>query len=210
MDAKMVPVQIFPTVVWAWDLPQGPAMNGGLAAFVDGLLTPRPPVAPGASWQTAQDLQERPELAELVAAIRSAGETVLNELRVQYEDFEITGCWANIAPPGGAHQPHHHGNNYLSGVYYVQAQEGANGITFHEPRPQPGIVSPPLLERNAYNAWEVNFGVQAGRMVIFPAWLTHSVPLNQSGRERISISFNLMFSDFTKTIAKPQWAPTQV
>lgn len=41
--------------------------------------------------------------------------------------------------------------------------------------------------------------------MIFPAWLVHSVPMNTSDEFRISISFNVMFSDFAKTVAKPKW-----
>jgi hypothetical protein len=31
----------------------------------------------------------------------------------------ITGCWANVNPPGSYHPTHNHPNNFLSGVYYV-------------------------------------------------------------------------------------------
>ncbi len=45
-----------------------------------------------------------------------------------------------------------------------------------------------------------------GRLLIFPAWLRHSVPANDGQSERISISFNLMFDNFTETMASPLWA----
>ena len=44
-----------------------------------------------------------------------------------------------------------------------------------------------------------------GRMVIFPSWLRHHVPSNEGSRERISISFNLMFTNFAETAAAPRW-----
>ena len=47
-----------------------------------------------------------------------------------------------------------------------------------------------------------------GRLLIFPAWLKHSVPANDGTSERISISFNLMFSNFTDQMAAPLWTPT--
>jgi hypothetical protein len=49
---------------------------------------------------------------------------------------------------------------------------------------------------------------QPGRMVIFPSWLRHHVPSNQGATERISISFNLMFTNFAETLAAPRWKPT--
>jgi uncharacterized protein (TIGR02466 family) len=47
-----------------------------------------------------------------------------------------------------------------------------------------------------------------GRLLIFPAWLKHSVPANDGQTERISISFNLMFSNFTESMAAPMWEPS--
>jgi uncharacterized protein (TIGR02466 family) len=49
---------------------------------------------------------------------------------------------------------------------------------------------------------------QPGRMVIFPSWLRHHVPSNESTTERVSIAFNLMFTDFAETLAAPRWKPT--
>lgn len=49
---------------------------------------------------------------------------------------------------------------------------------------------------------------QPGRMLIFPSWLRHHVPSNQGTTERISISFNLMFTNFAETLAAPRWKAT--
>ena len=46
---------------------------------------------------------------------------------------------------------------------------------------------------------------QSGRMVIFPSWLRHHVPSNEGTTKRISISFNLMFTNFAETLAAPRW-----
>jgi hypothetical protein len=40
-------------------------------------------------------------------------------------------------------------------------------------------------------------------MLVFPAYLRHSVDANPSNEERISISFNIMFSSFTENLNKP-------
>ncbi|MGH8628692.1 MAG: putative 2OG-Fe(II) oxygenase [Gammaproteobacteria bacterium] len=40
-----------------------------------------------------------------------------------------TGCWANVNGIGASHGVHTHPNNFLSGVYYVQTQAGADTIT---------------------------------------------------------------------------------
>jgi hypothetical protein len=40
---------------------------------------------------------------------------------------------------------------------------------------------------------------------MFPAYLEHSVDANTGADERISISFNVMFSSFTEQLSKPLW-----
>ena len=50
-------------------------------------------------------------------------------------------------------------------------------------------------------------------MLVFPSYLQHSVDASESKDERISISFNIMFSSFTENLSKPLWgtaaAPTR-
>ena len=41
--------------------------------------------------------------------------------------------------------------------------------------------------------------------LFFPAYLLHSVTPNRSERNRISLSFNVMFSAFTENLSKPLW-----
>ena len=90
-------------------------------------------------------------------------------------------------------------------MYYVQADEGARHIHFDDPRPQTNIISPRTLEITAENAGQIHLGVSEGMLVMFPAWLQHSVPENKSSRERISIAINLMFTSFGETMAQPKW-----
>lgn len=42
-------------------------------------------------------------------------------------------------------------------------------------------------------------------LVMFPAWLQHSVPPNLSDESRVSVAFNLMFPSFGTTMASPMW-----
>jgi len=146
-----------------------------------------------------------PELAHLVLHLRDAVERVLTFLRVGTNAFAITGCWANIAAPGAATRMHSHPNNVLSGVYYVKVQPGADAINFHDPRPQAAIIRPLVTELTAYNTDQVVVQVEEGSLVIFPAWLMHSVDPNLSDRHRISVSFNAMFSSYAETMSQPMW-----
>ncbi|MFB3081171.1 MAG: 2OG-Fe(II) oxygenase family protein, partial [Nitrosomonadaceae bacterium] len=133
--------------------------------------------------------------------------TVLRFLKVSYDAVEITGCWANINSTGASHAIHSHPNNFLSGVYYVQTQAGADTINFHDPRPQTGIIRPPITELTAQNTDQVVVNVSKGTLLMFPAYLCHSVSRNESDNLRINISFNLMFSLFAENLSEPLWGP---
>ena len=198
---------IFPTNLWIYDLEPEIAepLNRRLFQELDELTSPRPSLPPGKNWQTEQTLHELKQFSELVGIFLEACDQVLDAMEVEHDGFRVTGCWANFNPKGSFHIPHHHPNNFLSGVYYVRVTEGAESITFHEPRPQTDLISPSVRKANQYNAKEHSIGVQPGRVVIFPSWLVHSVTPNTSDQIRISISFNMMFTSFAETIAKPKW-----
>ena len=206
-DGSQEVIRLFPSFVWKWRIgsearaPIQRAILEKLSALRAGL----PEVAPGQVWQSRHGLHALAELAPLVLHIRSGVEQVLAFLRIGSARFEITGLWANIAARGGAIAMHNHPNNFLSGVYYAQVQEGADAINFHDPRHQAAVIRPPVTELTAYNTDQVVVQVEEGTMVIFPAWLTYSVDPNRSERERISVSFNVMFSTYAETMSQPLW-----
>ncbi len=198
---------LFPTVCWIHDLPVAAAarLNQDLEAAIETILAPRQAAAAGGNWQTSQDLHLRAEFQPLVQLIQAAGQGVVSYLKLAHSAIEITGCWANINPPGVPHSIHTHPNNLISGVYYVKADPGADQIYFFDPRPQARVLAPKLKEGNSANALQSNVDIKPGRLICFPAWLEHGVPPNRSGAERISISFNLMQSDFTRKVSPPKW-----
>ena len=197
----------FPTPVWVHDLESERAekLNAFLLERIQSLVSPLPELPAGEGWQTDYRLHHLEEFNELVQIFGFACKQVLNFLAVEFDTFEITGCWANLGPPGAAHRGHHHSNNYLSGVYYVQAPPGGDTITFSDPRFQIEQIVPRYREPNAHNSTAHHLNVVAGRLVIFPAWLVHSVPPNTSDQLRMSVAFNVMISDFTEKLSPPRW-----
>jgi uncharacterized protein (TIGR02466 family) len=198
---------MFPTFVWRSRLEPAfyEPLNKDLLAFVDALIRAGKGTRTGAAWQSEHRLHESPELSVLVASIEAAVKEVLAFLKVQEAPFRITGCWLNVLDAGGAHAMHTHPNNFLSGVYYLQTQEGADMINFHDPRAQAAVIRPPITELTAYNTDQVVVPVSDGTLVVFPAWLPHSVSVNKAKRPRISVSFNVMFSNYDVTMSPPLW-----
>jgi len=200
-------VSMFPTLVWKIELAADvrQRIEATVLPVLDEMRRGLPLLAPGAAWQSESALHRHAALGELVACINEATRGVLRFLRIGCDAFEITGCWANALPHGAAHRLHSHPNNFLSGVYYLRTAPGANAISFHDPRPQTGVIRPPVVALTAENADQVVVPVTDGTLLLFPAYVAHSVDANTSGQERLSISFNLMFSAFTEELSKPLW-----
>ena len=201
------PLRLFPTLLYRFELadPVRQRVNAHVRKAVAALRRSLPPLEPGQGWQSQQDLHEREPLAELVACVNAATAASLAFQRIGHGGVSITGCWANVLAPGRAHRMHSHPNNFLSGVYYVKTQAGADTVNFHDPRPQTGVIRPPVTELTADNTDQVVVQVRDGTLLLFPAWLEHSVDANRSAGERISVSFNLMFRDYAETMSKPLW-----
>ena len=207
MKVKQEVQEVFPTPLWVVDLPaaEAVAFNVKLKAEIDKIISPRPKVPTGSNWQTPQDLHTRPPFADFANLVETILRSIAQYLEVEQFPMMITGCWANINPPGTYHPTHNHPNNYLSGVYYVAVPETGTHLVFQDPRP---VMITPRTKLSRITANAAVTQAQPGRMVIFPSWLRHHVPSNEGTTERISIAFNLMFRSFAETLAAPMWKPT--
>ena len=195
---------LFPTFVWktqlaphAWQ-PLNDRIGQVLAALA-------PELKHGQAWQSRHCLHELAEFSGFFAYVNDATNAVLEFLKIGYREVEVTACWATINAPGRGHPKHVHPNSFLSGVYYLQTQSGADTINFHDPRVQTAVIRPPVTELVAANADQAVISVTDGTLLLFPSWLEHSVDVNASLRVRISISFNIMFSEYTAKLCKPLW-----
>ena len=200
-------LRIFPTFVWKAELDRRvhERIDRTIVGKLNALRGRAPALEPGQAWQSDQALHGLEEFGELVSCANEVAATVLDYLKIGRDGFEITACWANVSPKGAAHRIHSHPNNFLSGVYYVQTQAQADTINFHDPRVQTGVIRPPVTELTTENSDQVVVKVKAGTLLVFPAWLQHSVDANASEEDRISVSFNIMFSSYTERMSKPLW-----
>ncbi len=209
MEASEV-LSIFPTCIWKIQLTSGfrQRVNSKILQVINQIKPELAEIPPGGSWQSEQDLHNREQFEDLISCINSTAQTVLGFLKVGYNSIEITGCWANINASGASHAIHSHPNNFLSGIYYVHTHPRADSVNFHEPRPQTGIIRPPVTELTSQNTDQVVVTVSDGMLLMFPSYLAHSVAPNESDKLRISISFNMMFSLFVERLSRPLWGST--
>ena len=200
-------VPMFPTLAWKFQLkPQTrQTMDQAMLRALSELRRERAALAPHEGWQSEQTLHEREAFAGLADCVQQAARSVLRFLHIGHDALQITGCWATVLAPGAAHRSHTHPNNFLSGVYYLRTPQGADTINFHDPRAQTAVIRPPVTALSAENTDQVVVRVANGTLLLFPAWLQHSVDANASREERISVSFNLMFPEFAGALSKPLW-----
>jgi uncharacterized protein (TIGR02466 family) len=201
--------ELFPTQVFVHRLEEEiyRPLNTTLLAVLDKVAEDAK-VPPGKQLQTSSTFHLRPEAKPLVEIIETATRGVLDFLTVRHAGFEITSCWANLSPTGASHPRHCHPNNFLSGVYYAAVAEGADTISFDDPRPHWMFMAPERKEQRPELSNTVVMTVQPGTLLIFPSWLFHYVEPNTSATTRVSISFNVMFSSFAETISTIKWNPT--
>ncbi len=201
---------IYPTPVWVVDLEDDYAQktNAYLLQEINKILIPRPGLPANVNRQTDPTMHRLPQFAEIVKMVEKVADGAADFLQVKPRDLVVTGCWANVNPPGGFNPLHHHPNNFLSAVYYVQTPGAEDQLIFEDPRPQAAMIMPPVLQFNLYNGNKLTFKVSPGRLVMFPAWLKHRVPTNNSNGDRISIAFNLMFRNYFEDSSPALWEGT--
>ena len=144
-------------------------------------------------WHSGTNMAELPEYKKLVDLLYEAQRTVYQQEHLDSEPFLGT-MWANINPPGGMNRAHQHPNSLWAGVYYIKAPKNSGHLKIDDPRAaasmsrprqKPGQIPERLFR-------ETHYEPIAGRLIMFPAWLTHSVDPNDSNDIRISVSFNFM------------------
>jgi uncharacterized protein (TIGR02466 family) len=203
---KITKRSYFPTTIFQIDVPNPKALN---AKLLSNIYTEQERDLKGISrsnftelggWHSHNDLHKAPEYADLVALIAESTAQMSDDLGYSAAHMITIGTmWSIINPPGSSNRAHVHPGCLWSGVYYIQAPEGAGNIEFIEPRTAHLMNQPKYLsnaKRQKDNWTKVRFTPTPGRMLIFPSWLYHAVDPNTSketgkAAHRIIISFNL-------------------
>ena len=148
-------------------------------------------------WHSTTDMALKPEYHPLVNELVIMCKEVFNEEWLDREPV-LGNMWANINPKDGLNQPHIHPNSLFSGVYYIKSNPQAGRLKIYDPRAGSQIVMPNRKKgKPPKHLWrDANIDPIPGRIIIFPAWLWHSVEPNQSNDLRISVSFNFIQHGF--------------
>ena len=192
---RIIKEHIFPTVLHVADNVLEPEY---IDSMIEDILKGKRETETG-GWQSNSNLMTNKKYKALTDKIHEVTKYIFKDLKFIYDDYFITDMWSNVLVKNEFHKPHTHSNNVLSGVYYLQ-----NGTTndnkiaskadiqFYDPRPQADIITPNFTQLTKDNAHVWFFPSLVNRMILFPSWLQHYVPVNYSDTPRISIAFNVM------------------
>lgn len=145
-------------------------------------------------WHSSMDLLDWGgpairQVADHAISLANANTSTVGGAELRWK----TTAWANVNGPGAGNSAHIHGGNYWAAVYYVKVGDGDGGrLRLHDPR-LPGLRMHAPLLRFTKAGREVVHRVepQAGQILLFPAWLMHSVEDWRGEGERISIAMNI-------------------
>ena len=105
----------------------------------------------------------------------------------------ISNLWFNINQQGAYNTSHIHTDSFLSGVFYVQAPDDCGDIVFERQAQDQYILGSHIRQSTILpSACQWKFKPKHNLLIIFPAWVPHSVEINNSSTKRISISFNIL------------------
>lgn len=133
------------------------------------------------------------ELKQLKAHIESQIEIYRKRLLHMRDSNRvyITQSWTNITSASQFHPRHKHPNSLISGVVFISDNKSGMQppIQFHRSHD----LFPLELqfdELNEFNAGAREFKPERGMLILFPSLVEHGVGRNDSGEDRISLSFN--------------------
>jgi len=131
---------------------------------------------------------DKPELASIRAFIEAKLHKFVTEILASDDKLVITQSWLNKNKKGESHHEHVHPNSMVSGVWYPQIHEELPPIQFRSRHQRD--VSLQTKKYNTFNSATFMLPMKRGELILFPSNLQHSVPVNNSEEERISLSFN--------------------
>ena len=131
---------------------------------------------------------DKPELSNVRAFIEAKLHKFVTEIMASTDKLVITQSWLNKNKKGESHHEHVHPNSMVSGVWYPQIHEQLPPIQFRHRNQRD--ISLQTEKYNTFNSATFMLPMKRGELILFPSNLTHSVPVNNSEEERISLSFN--------------------
>lgn len=118
-------------------------------------------------------------------------------MRYDYKELQFAQSWLTYKRPGQFHKAHTHPNTLIAGVFYYDRQEDDAAICFSKEAKSfnRSYLEPSLLpdfNSHPYSQEEIYFSPKQNNLIIFPSYVTHGVPPNQTNRMRKALGVNAL------------------
>ena len=151
----------------------------------------------GGGWHSPTDMNFKKEYQPLIIELFAMQEEIYKDYGMEPKPG-LGNMWTNINYPGSYNKQHIHPNSQWSGVYYIKVPKNSGSLFVEDPRPGPNIMLPRRLKGIPRALWRVViYPAIEGQIIMFPAWLSHGVEMNESKEKgekgwRVSVSFNFI------------------
>jgi uncharacterized protein (TIGR02466 family) len=110
------------------------------------------------------------------------------DLAVRASEFKIVLSWVNKSPKGRWHHGHRHPNSWISGLFYLTDSGASTWLS------RPSIwcdeaINTLILPKDSHHIIYQNPST-AGKLILFPSTLWHSVNEHDKDEPRQTLSFN--------------------
>jgi uncharacterized protein (TIGR02466 family) len=191
----MTLMPIYSTPFWRSELPDFEEQNQTFLQAVRTFKQNNPSVTKSniAGYHSPDTLQGVPELRPLLEFICSMALQAAEDLNFIECDVFLTSAWVNFNDTRQAMNNEHIHDQTFSGVFYLSAPPESGRLVVYNPGLNRLWSGCSLVQsKNEFTGDCLRIEPQEGTVLLWPAYLPHSVETNNHDEERISISFNLI------------------
>jgi len=114
----------------------------------------------------------------------------INNTYFKYDnDFKITTSWFTKSIKNNIGDYHNHGNNFYSGIYYIDVDDDTGDIEFSDFTPSSFDLNTTEFNIDNSKSWRVK--PENDLIIFFPSEMYHKIHLNKSEKNRYSLAFNI-------------------
>ena len=190
-------IELFPTPVYATVLPQH--LSKVVPWFYKQEMLNEEVDAPNYGERSKNSyLLDEPECTELKTYILNSVNEYGKTMGFDYSEYRFGQSWLSYKHPGQHHTMHTHPNSLISGVFYFgEGSQETPVIRFHKMGVGTNVptISPKLIDNKKdlkYAQPIFNIEFTPGLLLLFPSYLHHSVPVNNTDKVRCSLAFNVV------------------
>jgi hypothetical protein len=182
--------QLFTTPVWEVNNELDVDTNKDLVSFSYDCVAKYPLDTPVSKRNGFNSIPLNINHPPLIAILQKSIQSIKNQYQPNVE-LRLEKYWININPPGAYNVRHNHPRTVLACTLYLQTPKDSGDIVFYNPNPA-ALFANYSNKRDHYNFSEFRITPTPGMFVALPGWLDHSVDVNDSDTDRISISMNVV------------------